>query len=783
MSNPHYNKFKKHLESGGLIYLFWRAIKYLVFLIKQQIYGPVDPQNIIIKGRTKIVYSANCLNIFWDNNEITKNPGLNIAINTLGIWTNTTEADWQILEKGEDYFKFKIVFRNLPLSQIWSLKIRNEQEVDWLVDTEIESLLHVNEFRMVCLASPRYKTWFKGYQQGDYPRLDTNWHDLSSDELPKTLIGCRFPTEGSFLPAILLETKDNHFLPLIQNSPLEVNSHIVAFRRIDSEDKRNYAKGVYRTFNGKINLFTDELLLENKIETMRQAYLKSEVENRAGNKTIGRQLKVLLVNLPWQKDGRWGVRAGSRWPHIKDNKEDDYLPFPFFLSYSASLLQKNNIEVFMIDAIAERLPEDKFLDRVFKSDFDYLVAETSIPSFYYDLDLLKKVSRANIPIILCGPNSEMYQPSFLKDNQSINFVLYGEYEFTLLELIQCLENNEDLAKICGLIYSDNGNIIKNLPRKPFDIDLLPWPYRDGLPMYKYLDAPGEMLTPSVQMLASRGCPFKCQFCLWPQVIYQGNHYRARSVKDVVDEMEFLVKEKGFKSVYFDDDTFNVGKERMLSFCRELKERGLDKTQWAIMARPDLMDGEILKNMKEAGLWAIKYGVESATQSLVDSIDKNMNLKKTEKMILSTKKLGIRVHLTFTFGLPGETKESIEKTIKWALKLNPFSLQFSITTPFPGTEYYKILDKQNAIVEKNLSFYDGNHNSVIRLKNLKPQDLEAAKIRAYKIWADHSRKRRGVLGNLKRFFIYWKDKGLGYSITKTINFFKYIISGSKEYLNY
>lgn len=84
-------------------------------------------------------------------------------------------------------------------------------------------------------------------------------------------------------------------------------------------------------------------------------------------------------------------------------------------------------------------------------------------------------------------------------------------------------------------------------------------------MEKYLDAPGEMLIPSAQMLASRGCPFKCQFCLWPQLMYNGQHYRARNVKDVVDEMEYLVREKKFKSVYFDDDTFNVGKERMLSF--------------------------------------------------------------------------------------------------------------------------------------------------------------------------------------------------------------------------
>ncbi|MBM3252181.1 MAG: hypothetical protein FJZ11_05340, partial [Candidatus Omnitrophica bacterium] len=457
MHNSHYNKLKKHLEAGGVFYAFWRAIKYLIFLVRRKIQRLEQERNMITKGRTKISYSANGIKIFWENTEMTKPPGLNVAVNTVGIWTNATEADWQILDKGEDYFKFKIVFRNLPLSQIWSLKIREEQEIEWRIDTEIEEWSHVNEFRMVFLANSRYKTWFKGYQQGNYPRLDTDWHDLSSDGPPVTLIGCRFPIEGIFLPAFALEISDNHdrFLPLIQNSPLEINAHVVAFRRVEPEDKAGYADGVYHTFNGKINLFPDEHLLENRIENLRQDYLKSEVEAKAENNKSKWRLKVLLVNLPWQKEGRWGVRAGSRWPHIKDINEDCYLPFPFFLAYSASLLQKNNIDVLIMDAVAEQIPEDKFLEKVLGSDFDYLVAETSIPSFYYDLDLLKRVSRAGIPIILCGPNSEIYNPGFLKKNEFINFVLYGEYEFTLLELIKCLQVNKDLSKVRGLIYNNN----------------------------------------------------------------------------------------------------------------------------------------------------------------------------------------------------------------------------------------------------------------------------------------------------------------------------------------
>lgn len=738
---------------------------------------------MISKGRMKIVCSNCGVHIFWNNLEITQGIGLNVAINTIGLWTDSAKSDWQILEKGKDCLKIKVIFRDLPLSQTWEVEIKDEHEIYWQIDMEIEEYLHIDEFRIVCLANPQYKTWISNYQQADFPRLDKNWDNLNLDNHPVSLVGVRFPIEGEFLPSFTLESKDNNLLPLVQNPPSDTNAHAVGFRYIDSEEKKAYPPSHYHFFSGKISLFEDDYLLDAKIENLRKDSLETAIREVIKDKKSKRKLKILLVNLPWQRDGKWGVRAGSRWPHIKDESEGDYLPFPFFLAYAASLLQTHNIKVRIIDAIAEQIPEDKFLEMISKINVDYLVAETSIPSFYDDLVILKKISSTGIPIILCGPNSEIFQPQFLKNHPFISFVLCGEYEFILLDLVEFLQEGKDLSKINGLIYRDNCIIIKNPKREPFDMNLLPWPYREGLPMDKYLDAPGEMLTPNIQMVASRGCPFKCQFCLWPQVVYRGHHYRARNVKDIVDEMEYLVREKGFKSVYFDDDTFNIGKKRMLDFCREIKMKGLDRIPWAIMARPDLMDEEILEEMKKAGLWAVKYGVESATQSLVDNIEKNMDLRKADKMIKFTKKLGIKVHLTFTFGLPGETKQTIEKTIRYAQKLDPFSVQFSIITPFPGTKYYEVLEKGGLIVSKDFSCYDGHFKSVIKLKNLTPQDLEIAKERACRIWVDRLRKRRGLRGNVKRFYYYVKNKSLGYSVYKTISYFKYILLERRKYLNF
>jgi anaerobic magnesium-protoporphyrin IX monomethyl ester cyclase len=452
-------------------------------------------------------------------------------------------------------------------------------------------------------------------------------------------------------------------------------------------------------------------------------------------------MKILLANLPWEKNGNWGVRAGSRWPHIKNKAEGDYLPFPFFLAYAAALLKKNDFEVLLVDAIAEKMPGNVFLAKVWNFNPDLFVAETSTVSLEHDLLLLQRINK-DIPIAICGPDINIREPEFLIKNPYIKYVLKGEYEFILLDLVKHLVTGSDLKEVKGLIFLDDTGRLSLNEDRPLvkNLDDFAWPLREGLPMYKYLDAPGCLPTPSVQMMASRGCPYTCSFCLWPHVMYPGNAYRTRSPKDVVDEMEFVVKQYKFKSVYFDDDTFNVGKQRVLEICREINQRNNQQrlnVPWAIMARADIMDEEILVNLKKANLYSIKYGIESASQHILDKSKKNLNIEKAVEMVTLTKQMGIKVHLTFMFGLNGETKKTIRETIELALSLDPYSVQFSIATPFPGTEYFNELDKDGFILSKNWAEYDGNNKSVITTKALKAQDLVKAKNTAYLRWEMHS----------------------------------------------
>jgi anaerobic magnesium-protoporphyrin IX monomethyl ester cyclase len=459
-------------------------------------------------------------------------------------------------------------------------------------------------------------------------------------------------------------------------------------------------------------------------------------------------MKILLANMPWTKDNRSGVRAGSRWPHLKDPAESNYLPFPFFLAYSAALLEKNGFTVELIDAICDEISPATFLRLIDDFDPDLFVAETSTLSLQHDLLFIAGIEK-RFKIALCGPDKTIQDPLLFETSPYIDFVLRGEYEFALLELANALRDGTDSKDVRGLNYRAGESIMcyVNEDRPLGDINSLPWPKRTGLSMHRYLDSPGEMPFPTVQMLASRGCPYGCLFCLWPQVMYGGQTYRVRDAFDVLDEMEEMVKTFRFRSIYFDDDTFGLNKEWLREFCEQFIKRnkeGRINVPWAMMTRPDVVDIDTLELLKKTGLWAVKYGMESADQTLVNNICKGLDVEYAKQMIRYTHTLGIKTHLTFTFGLPGETKKTIAHTIKTVLDLEPFSVQFSITTPFPGTKYFEQVKKNGHLTSRKLEDYDGNTKSVIRTESLRPAALVRAKNRAYRVW-----NRQRATGRLKK----------------------------------
>lgn len=440
-------------------------------------------------------------------------------------------------------------------------------------------------------------------------------------------------------------------------------------------------------------------------------------------------MRTLLLNLPWNLAGRYGVRAGSRWPFTSLLEKDGsmgYVPFPFFLAYSSALLKKEYKESKIIDAIAQQMDREVLLKEVLSYGPQLIVAETSTPSFENDISILKDLKR-HLPfcrIALCGPHASVFPVKILQEYAFVDYIFLGEYEFTLFDLVRCLESGVSLRAVAGLVYRLEGQVAINKYRQALsDLNKLPWPERKSLPIYRYNDAFCGLPCPNVQMLSSRGCPFRCIFCFWPQAVYRQQRYRKRNTSDVAAEMQYLIKEYGFKAVYFDDDLFNADRNHVLGLCRQMHILGI-KIPWAAMARADLMDRKMLEVMVGAGLYALKYGIESADPKIQRFCRKNLDLKKSVEMIRLTKQLGVKVHLTFCLGLPGETKDTIRRTKAFINDMAPDSVQVSFATPFPGTEYFKQMQASGRILSSSWSDFDGNRRCVIKTASLSALDLES-----------------------------------------------------------
>ncbi len=446
-------------------------------------------------------------------------------------------------------------------------------------------------------------------------------------------------------------------------------------------------------------------------------------------------MKVQLVNPPWQRPGMYGVRAGSRWPHFED-EHHDYMPFPFLLAYAAAVLERDDFEVDCIDALAERLDREAFFARIEGFDPEVLIFEVSTISIDDDLEVVRDLRSRGFSgrVVVCGLHQPMYSGTFVEDHPEVDAVLIGEYELAARDVCRTWRAGREIdppiaGAICRLAH---GGIGDGGRRELAAVDELPWPARHRFDMSLYHDEPGSIPRPSVQMWASRGCPFGCIFCAWPQILYGERGHRPRRPRDVADEFEAMVRAWGFKSVYFDDDTFNVRRDAVLELCRELKTRRLE-VPWAAMCRPDLMDEEMLESMRETGLAAVKYGVECGSRELLKTSGKGLNLEKAVGNILLTQEMGIKTHLTFMFGLPGETRQTAEQTIELALRLAPESLQFTIATPFPGSEYHHLLEERGLLVHHSAEHYDGFRTAAVHTGHLGPEELEDILKEANRRW--------------------------------------------------
>jgi radical SAM superfamily enzyme YgiQ (UPF0313 family) len=458
-------------------------------------------------------------------------------------------------------------------------------------------------------------------------------------------------------------------------------------------------------------------------------------------------MKILLVNPCFktnlsQKYEKYYIHSGSRWPHSGVKKKGNlphYLPFPFFLAYSASLLRENGFEVYVLDAVALDLSQEDFLEKVKEINPDLFFYEVTTPTCNYDLSLariLKKIFPQSI-LVLGGPHSTIFGKEILKDYNFIDFILKGEYEFSLLSLVKLLrEGRRDFP--LGIVYRNNGEVIDSgYPSLVEPLDLLPPPARDIFPSN---DHPNPtcywdgfcQLFPAIQMHTSRGCPYRCYFCLYNQVIYNNGKYRTFSPMRVVDEMEGVIRKYNAKEIYFDDDDFTINRKHVLSICNEIIKRKL-KIKWSCMADAINLDEKMIERMKESGCIGIKFGIESASHRILRSIGKPVNLEKVKKVTKLCLKYRIKSHATFSLGLLNETNDDVKKTLKFASSLDVDSIQISIATPFPGTKFFQIVEKEGFLRSKDWELYDGKVYEIVSHPYLDWKKVSHMRKKALFIW--------------------------------------------------
>lgn len=397
--------------------------------------------------------------------------------------------------------------------------------------------------------------------------------------------------------------------------------------------------------------------------------------------------KIILVNPNTPKYSEY-LRAYM--PYKSRTKAS----IPLGLLYIAAVLEKNGIDVEVIDNYLLRLSTEELVTEIRRRNptiVGFSIMTFTYPEARRNMMRLKE-EMPEILVIVGGPHATLYSKELI-NKPFIDIVVLGEGEYALLEIVRALNDKEEVNRqlfkdIKGAAFKDNRGTLFNEDREFIkDLDGLPFPARHLVNMDMY-PREEQFYLPNVhpvdQIASSRGCPFACTFCsskiLWKKI------YRYRSAQNVVNEIEYLIKKYGSKGIYFRDDNFTVNKNRVIELCREIKRRKLS-FDWMVESRVDLISRNLLEEMVSAGCKSIWFGFESGSQRMLDYLKKGFSLSDTEKTVKLCKEFGLTIGGTFIMGLPNEAKKDIEKTFKFMKKLDLDRLRIQAYVGWPKCEIY------------------------------------------------------------------------------------------------
>ena len=417
---------------------------------------------------------------------------------------------------------------------------------------------------------------------------------------------------------------------------------------------------------------------------------------------------------------------------------------PLGLAYMAAVLEQNDFEVKIFDCPVCEIDHEKL-----KAELDsFQPTIVGIGSFTSTIDSALKSARVakevcpDSKVVMGGPHATFADKQILTDEKAVDMIVRGEGEETILELAQQSPELQKINEIKGITFRKDNQVIQ-VPNRPFikNLDALPRPAYKFLPVEKYRIT-GRKIFP---IMTSRGCPFQCSFCVASQMF--GAPFRARSAKNVLDELEWLRDDYGAEGVSFQDDTLTFDRKRSIDICDGILERKIN-LPWGCGTRVDMVTKDLLAKMSKAHCNEISFGVDAGCQRIRDSFKKGVTTEQCEKAIKWAKEAGIFVTASVILGYPGETRETLQETLDLIRKVEPDDMWLCIATPYPGTELRALVESKGWKMSEDWKLYN-TMNPIFEDPLLPAKEIAQVRKNCYdKFYSPRYILRQAVKGYLK-----------------------------------
>lgn len=418
--------------------------------------------------------------------------------------------------------------------------------------------------------------------------------------------------------------------------------------------------------------------------------------------------RTLFLNPPSYENFDGG--ASSRWPATREIESYWY---PVWLCYPAGMLADSRV----VDAPPHKVSPAQVT--AMAAEFEFLVLFTSSPGFANDCALAESMKAVNPELEICfvGPHVGAQPERSLRACEAIDFVVRKEFDYQTVDFA----NGKPCEELGGVSFRTPAGGVAHTPDVPqiADLDALPWVapvYQRDLQVACY-NVP-FLKHPYVAFYTERGCPALCTFCLWPQTL-SGHRWRVRSAADVAAEVRWTLENlPGVQEIFFDDDTFNIRKDRVLELCRHLKPLGCT---WSCTSRVNA-DYETLRAMRDAGCRLLIVGYESGDPQILKNIKKGATVERALQFTRDAHRLGLTIHGDFIVGLPGETPETIRRSLEFAKRLDTETIQVSVAHPYPGTAFYDEAVRNGWLTADAMTDAAGHQLPNIRYPDLSQREI-------------------------------------------------------------